>query len=80
LESIWNKYRAYALWPKIHFLHQGKRVIIESLTIDEQLCSTASTQPLANTSHDLHPDLQQCMVKPAGKKTMTWDDFVRGYL
>jgi methionyl-tRNA formyltransferase len=37
LSEIYNKYRAFYLWPKIYFNLNSKRIIIEELKLDEKL-------------------------------------------
>jgi len=79
--NLWilcNKYRAYYLRPKIYFLHDGKRVIVEKLTIDKEAFAPDAT--MVSDDHSLHPSITECLVKPEGKKAMSWEEFVRGYL
>lgn len=85
LQELYNKYRAYALWPKVYFFlgdafgnHQGKRVTIESIILDKKLYDSAKDKPLWH--NDLHPAVQNLQVKPEGKKSMSWEDFLKGYV
>lgn len=75
MQSIYQKYRAYALWPKIYFVHEGKRFVVESLTLDEILYNNHSNQPMITTDNTLHPAIQHISIKPEGKKAMSWNDF-----
>lgn len=78
LQKLYNKYRAYKLWPKIYFIHHGKRVVIESLTIDKKLFEP--TASMIDADFVLHSSIIDCVVKPEGKKNMHRDEFVRGYI
>jgi hypothetical protein len=33
--DIYSKYRAYAIWPKVWFMHKDKKVVVEKLVLDE---------------------------------------------
>lgn len=86
LKEVYNKYRAYALWPKIFFFlgedfgkHKGKRVVVEKLVLDEERFKKSKLEPLLN-SKKLNPSVTELIVKPEGKKTMSWEDFGKGYL
>jgi len=57
LKDLYNKYRAYALRPKIYFFldqrfgsHQGKRIVVEELILDEKLFVQNSTFPLVDNN------------------------------
>ena len=77
LQKIYSKYRGYFLRPKIHFLHDGKRVIIEKLSINEETFDPHGK--MMNENNELHPSITDCQVKPEGKKLMSREDFMRGY-
>lgn len=86
IESIYKKYRAYFLRPKIYFMYKGKRVIVEELVFDEQLFGQYKDQSLIlppwerGAGGDLHPAVTKCTVKPEGSKSQSWEDFVKGYM
>lgn len=79
IEEIYAKYRAYAMRPKIYFIHKDKRVVVEELTLDESLYNEHIRQSLF-THKKLHPAIQDIILKPEGKKWMSWTDFVNSYL
>lgn len=86
LNELYPHYRAYAIWPKIRFMGpeqfpriHGKKCIIESLLLDENLYTSSSTEPLVHGT-TLHPAVISLMIKPEGKKAMSWESFVNGYL
>ncbi len=56
----------------------GKRVIIENLVVDQKLFET--DMPMVNEENKLHSSITDCLVKPEGKKGMSWNEFVRGYV
>jgi len=78
IQSIYSKYRAYILWPKIYFMHKDKRVIVEQLVLDEGLFETNNNQPLI-INNELNPCIQALTVKPEGSKSQSRWDFVKGY-
>jgi hypothetical protein len=47
--------------------------------IDETLFALHKDQPLYD-SENLNPAVLEMKVKPEGSKSMSWGDFVRGYL
>ncbi len=79
IETIYNKYRAFALRPKIYFMINGKRVIIESLKLNEPLYNSNDELPLFQ-EETLHPAVSDIQLKPEGKKTMTRKEFLNGYM
>ena len=92
IETIYNKYRAFSIWPKIYFYlpssdiiwnnHQtlsDKRVIIENLKLSEPLYNSNDESPLFKDK-ELHPAIIDIQLKPEGKKTMERKEFLNGYL
>lgn len=72
---IYNKYRAFALRPKIYFMLDNKRIIVETLKIDEPTYNSNDELPLFNKK-ELHPAVVDIILKPEGKKTMTRKEFL----
>jgi len=99
IETIYNKYRAYYLRPKIYFhlpssetlptgrqvlwenyqKSSGKRIIIETLKLNEPIYNSNDEVPLFNNI-ELHPAVEEIILKPEGKKTMNWKEFLNGYM
>ena len=86
IETVYQKYKAYILWPKIYFMHHDKRVIIEEMHLDETLYQKFKNAPLlgmfgnpAGDIQSLNPCITSLSVKPEGKKKMTREAFTRGY-
>ncbi|MDR0607366.1 MAG: hypothetical protein LBG52_03245 [Candidatus Peribacteria bacterium] len=79
LEAIYAKYRALTLRPKVRFIRQDKRVIIERLTLDEELFEIHKHAPLLDNGK-LNKAVKEILLKPEGKKAMDWKSFVNGYL
>ncbi len=89
LEEVYNKYRAYALWPKIFFFlwnefgkHQGKRIVIEEMVLDEERFSDTKIKmrPVwGGPVSKLNSAITTLIVKPAGKNPMSWEDFIKWY-
>ena len=86
---IYNKYRAYYLWPKIYFwmkypeTKDPKRVIIEDIQIDEWLFILHNHKPFCDKNRMLNCAIVSCSVKVEGKKTMTraeWAQTYRDYI
>ncbi len=50
LESVYQKYRGFYLRPKIYFMHEWKRIIIEKLILDENIYNHEKDNPLFNWS------------------------------
>lgn len=79
LETIYNKYRAFALWPKIYFMVNDKRVIIEHLELSEPLYNSNDEVPLFQNK-ELNPAVLDIQLKPEGKKAMPRKEFLNGYI
>jgi methionyl-tRNA formyltransferase len=80
LEDIYNKYRAFFLRPKIYFMHEGKRIIIEELEVDEANYNQEKDEPLLNTQYSTSKTVKTLKVKPEWKKPMDRESFKNGYL
>lgn len=78
LQIIYNKYRAFYRRPKIFFIYNEKRVIIESLVLDQKLFEPNAS--MVDENNALHSSIIECIAKPEWKKEMKWSDFVRGYM
>lgn len=78
LESIYRKYRAYYLWPKVYFT-TPVRVIIEKLVLDERIFEEEKNNSLIQWK-GLNKAVIELLVKPEGKKAMGWGEFVNGYM
>lgn len=78
LASIYQKYRAYILWPKIYFMHGDKRVIVEELILDEKLFATNNDNSLIQ-NNTTNPCVMTLTVKPEWSKSQSWHDFMKGY-
>jgi methionyl-tRNA formyltransferase len=79
LEDMYAKYRAFFLRPKIWFIRQDKKIIVEKLSLDETLFEIHKTTPLLDNGK-LNLAVKEIIVKPEGKKAMDWKSFVNGYL
>jgi methionyl-tRNA formyltransferase len=79
LETIYNKYRAFSLWPKIYFILNEKRVIIDHLELNEPLYNSNDELPLFQ-GKALHPAVIDIQLKPEGKKAMPRKEFLNGYI
>jgi methionyl-tRNA formyltransferase len=84
--ELYPHYRAFAIWPKVRFTvptsfarTAGTICIIESLLLDENLYTSQSIEPLIQGT-TLHAAVRELIVKPEGKKAMSWEAFVNGYL
>lgn len=83
LREIYAKYKAYILWPKIfcklHTKTGIKTIIIEQLILDETIFASSQNQGLfIDDKYTLNPAIITLTIKPEGKKTMSWEDFLRG--
>lgn len=91
LESIYQKYQAYALWPKtfFEFSHQDKvkHALIEDISLDPALFEQHKQQSLIQSSktadksqYEVNPAVSSLTIKPQGKKAITWQEFMSNYL
>lgn len=83
MREIYAKYKAYILWPKIfcklHTKTGIKTIIIEQLILDETIFASSQNQGLfIDDKYTLNPAIITLTIKPEGKKTMSWEDFLRG--
>lgn len=84
LDTIYNKRRAYYLWPKTYFIWERKngkkiQVIIEEMQIKENNRRQDHFIYQKNGNWALHADIIELYVKPEGKSKISWDTFVQGY-
>lgn len=79
IETIYNTYRAFYLRPKIYFILDDKRVIIEKLKLNEPLYNSNDEVPLFK-GKELHPAVQDIQLKPEGKKAMDRKEFLNWYM
>lgn len=79
IETIYNKYRAFSLRPKIHFLLNEKRVIIEEMKLSEPIYNSNDASPLFH-GKELNKAVLDIKLKPEGKKAMGRKEFLNGYL
>lgn len=80
LRQILRKYNAYSLRPKVYFLHNNKRVIIENLQIDLEKYDQQKLSSIIDNQHNLNPAIVSLLVKPEWKKTMSREAWKSGYL
>jgi methionyl-tRNA formyltransferase len=80
IHDVYRKYRAFCLRPKIYFMLEGKRVIIEELKLDEFAYNSNEQAPVFQQDKQLNPAVENILLKPEGKKPMTWQEFSNGYL
>lgn len=87
LSEVYNKYRAYALWPKTWTVWTEdypkiaeKTLVIEDLICDEDIFHNHADAPIIGEWVQLNPAVSSIFIKPEGKKAMPWSDFVNGYL
>lgn len=82
--QIWNKFRAYYFWPKIFFVHEGKRFIIHECEFDKN-GKLASNQFEYDEDScvlrvgTMEGDLLISEIQPEGKVKMLSKDFWKGY-
>ena len=55
-------------------------MIVEQLELDEELYEHKKDKSLFLDDYVLNPAVISLVVKPEGKKAMSWEDFQRGYL
>ena len=80
LAEVYAKYRGYFLRPKVWFLFNEKKVVVEELVLDEVLFSEAKDQPLRDEDFRLNSCVKSLMLKPEGKKAMDFQSFKNGYV
>jgi len=70
LYDVYQKYRAFFLWPKIFFIRKNKRFIIEYLKIDKELFWQNSSFTLVDENFDLNVAVLDIIIKPENWKKM----------
>lgn len=80
IQDMYNKYRAFFLWPKIFFIHNDKRIIIEELELDQNLFNSQKDNVLIDKSWSLNPCVKNIKLKPEWKKPMNRESFTAWYL
>lgn len=79
LDSIYRKYRWFFMWPKIYFMLNWKRVVIEILKLDEKTFQAQKDKVLIDWKN-LNPCVLEISLKPEWKKWMDWTSFKSGYI
>ena len=54
-------------------------MVIEKIVVDETLREQHKGEMSMNKDNQLNPAIQQLIVKPAGKKSMTRQNWMRGH-
>ncbi len=80
LHDVYCKYRAYAQWPKIYFIMNEKRIIIEEIKLYENIYNKEKNIPLIYENNTLNESVEQLSLKPEGKKAMDRKEFLNGYI
>jgi len=79
LDSIYRKYRWLFIWPKIYFILNGKRVVVESMELNEKSFQENKDKVLIDWKN-LNPCVTDIIFKPEWKKWMDWISFKSGYI
>lgn len=80
LRDIWKKRQAFALWPKLYFFLDEKRISIDGLQLHNTITwDSLDNQPLF-INHSLHPAVLSIRLIPEGKKPLSREEFVNGYM
>lgn len=80
LLSIRKKRQAFALWPKLYFILDEKRYVIDALILKESVVvADLAKWPLIQWTL-LHEAIHTIVIKPEGKKWLSRSEFVNGYL
>ena len=83
LETVYNKFRAYFMWPKIYFLITqnwvSKRVIIENIKLDENKYQEHKSKPLILKNNTSNLSILELSVKLEWKKLTSFDEFKKGH-
>ncbi len=78
LSEVYARWRAFFLWPKLHFFVWDKRITIEHIVLDLTEYQRSQHMPLFSATYALHPAVISLRVTPAGKKTMERKAFLNG--
>lgn len=85
LETIFNKYRGYSIWPWIWFetndlfKNPWKRVLISRIIVDEKTYSEQKNK-LFFDWEELNKAIKEVVLKVEGKKEQSFDEFKNWYL
>jgi hypothetical protein len=79
LDSIYRKYRWFFMRPKIYFMLNWKRIVVESMKLDENLFQENKDNVLIDWK-TLNTCVLDIVFKPEWKKWMDWTSFKSGYL
>jgi methionyl-tRNA formyltransferase len=81
LGTIYCKWRAYILWPHTYFMRtRSDGSHIQVTIIDLQIREEYDYDRCLYDGSTLHPDIISFTVRPANKKSMSWEDFMKGYI
>lgn len=79
-EEIHRKYKAFYLRPRISFVKNDKKFIIDWLMIDIRKYAANKDKPLFTDKNTLNEIVSSIWIKPEGKKTLKFEEFKNGYL
>lgn len=85
LEVVYKKYRAFYLWPKLHFFQKAKnenmlRIIIEKLVLNEKSYEEKKVLPLFDSNWKINECVEEIVLKPEWKKILSREEFLNGYI
>lgn len=70
LSDIYAKYRAFYLWPKVYFVRNNKKFIVENLKLNKQKFWQHSKSPLVDESLGLNEAVTEIQIKSENGKKM----------
>lgn len=78
--SIYNKFRAYSLWPKVYFEYQGKKIQICAMNVSSNNFEIGKFRVFEGQLcvGTLEGGLCISVIKPESKSEMSVVDFIRG--
>lgn len=79
IDNIRKKWQAFALWPKLYFFLDGKRISIDWLTLEDDTTSNNLNDKPLFANNLLNPQIKSIRLIPEGKKSLSREEFLNGY-
>lgn len=80
VRDIRKKRQAFALWPKLYFYLDEKRISIDWLILQDEITWDSLDEKPLFTNNSIHPAVSSIRLTPEGKKPLSREEFVNWFI